>query len=108
MKCDFCSSSEPQWRYDAAEQVIAAVANDKFAGAMHSTGGWLACDQCKRFIERGQTQLLAARCATRLLDARAIELADYLETKLLCQQIHAAFWSARRGPPQRLEARSGP
>lgn len=102
MKCDFCSSTLPAWRYDTDDQLIALAAGELARAAMHSTGGWTACDTCRTLIERDERELLASYSAAR---SQPYSNLSFAAAKEMCKGIQAAFWAARRGPPVRLEAR---
>jgi hypothetical protein len=51
--CDFCSSSDVTWSYDAADYIL----DEKWG----SRGGWAACDECHDLIEADDRLGLARR-----------------------------------------------
>lgn len=92
MRCDFCSSQEPAWRYPAATFLDAV-------GSV-SQEDWLACDECQELIEAEQRDALARRamhCIGMRPDKFRAEFA-------FCKDLHDRFWRARLGSPYRIAA----
>ena len=98
-RCDFCAAPDPVWLYPArtfpAYQVSGATTD--YTG--ESEGAWLACADCRTFIERGSTnpvdrERFARRCATIL--GRSLQLS---QRQVLPQvkEIHAGFFDNRLG-----------
>jgi hypothetical protein len=48
MKCDFCSSADPRWRFEAAPFAL-----DFGPVLATSDAGWAACDACCQLIVKG-------------------------------------------------------
>ena len=61
--CDFCSSSEPRWEVVVPDFTTDLIGIDENAEMevqqIDSIGSWLACDGCKRFVERKDLDGLA-------------------------------------------------
>ena len=98
-RCDFCAAPDPVWLYPArtvpAYQVSAATTD--YTG--ESEGAWLACADCRTFIERASANPVdrvrfARRCATTL--GRRLQLSQR-QVLPQVEQIHAGFFANRLG-----------
>lgn len=61
--CDFCTSTDPRWLYEATDAVLGAIAAES-AQEIHMThGAWSACDPCHDLIEADEWGALIQRSA---------------------------------------------
>jgi hypothetical protein len=102
--CDFCSSPDVGWRYEAADFVASVE-----AGFTHeSVGAWAACNACKVLIERGDREGLTRRSFDALRyqhpelevlpEQRLLDLKNYLA------EIHTMFFRFKVGSCSRHAA----
>lgn len=63
--CDFCSSLEPEFCYDA--KTFVAWETGTFTG--ESVGGWAACKPCKIFVDLGDKVRLAERITATFIES---------------------------------------
>jgi hypothetical protein len=90
--CDFCSSPDVRWRYEA-HSFVAAV---ELGFTHESVGAWAACDPCRGLIERRDREGLTARSFEALRyqhpeleilpEERLLDLKNYLK------EIHEMFF----------------
>ena len=100
--CDFCSASDPAWRYPARSFVAYCAPN--VAG--ESVGDWAACDDCHALIEANDRQSLAQRSLDELIvkHPEAIVAATELYGHLTA--LHQQFFACRSGPGMLIAARA--
>lgn len=103
--CDFCDSHHPVWKFGADDGIVVTVplAVDSATGVARpedhvSEGGWLACERCKTFIDRGDAEGLATDCADGFCRDHPSETAGIPRSSIRRHflGIQAAFWDHRR------------
>lgn len=100
LRCDFCSTPGPFWRYPARSFVSYCAPN--IAG--ESVGDWAACEACHVLIESGDRHKLAQRSLDELLlkHPEASEAVNFLYWDLF--ELQAKFFEHRTGEPSPIEA----
>jgi len=93
MKCDFCSTPDPIWQYPS--QNFIAVSGG------YSTGEWIACENCHKYIEGKEWELLAARSA-RLHPFVISGLIPMPQAHHEMLKIYLKLQQSRRGDPVRI------
>jgi hypothetical protein len=91
--CDFCSMSDPAWRYPA--RTFLAYLAPRLAG--ESVGDWAACDACHTLIEIEDRRGLAQRSLDELISKHPEvgEAAGALYEELTA--LHRKFFEHRCG-----------
>lgn len=96
--CDFCSSKEVTWSYNAEDFSVPEA-------EWGSRGGWAACDTCHDLIEADQREALLLRSVETFF-IRHEDLPDNPENRQILrsnlEDLHGRFFTARIGNPERL------
>lgn len=98
MKCDFCSSPAPRWRYPASD----FDAPDPMDA--ESVGEWLACDTCHGLVEAGDNGALVERSLYAARPAIEEQGLGFDPEALLpiLREFHRRFRLHRHGPAEPL------
>ena len=91
MFCDFCSATQPCWRFEA--QPFATIVGNIVAT---SDSGWAACDACCALIVTGDR--------AGLLERGAQLIPEIPELRHWLREAHQAFFDHQLpGPPVRIQ-----
>lgn len=98
-RCDFCTAPDPVWLYPARTFPAYQMSDATTDYTGKSEGAWLACADCRTFIERASgnpadRERFARRCATII--GRGLHLSQR-EVLPQVQEIHASFFANRLG-----------
>jgi hypothetical protein len=98
--CDFCSASDPAWRYPARS----FIAYNAWNIAGESVGDWAACEECHGLIEANDRPGLARRSLDELIakHPEAVMAAPALYQDLA--GLHEEFFAFRCGPATLITA----
>lgn len=96
--CDFCSSKDVRWSYNAKDFIHPFMPNTM------SIGAWAACDECRELIESSHWSELAVRSIELLPYSNQLSDEQKHEAKNMLLALHAMFAANRIGEAQKEQA----
>jgi hypothetical protein len=97
MKCDFCSSEDAKYWYDAQDFDVYTVISKEAQTVGRSVGSWFACEHCARLIDKDDKDGLMKRVIDAGLRRRILKEETIPMVKLLMAVIHEGFWEKKTG-----------
>ncbi len=93
--CDFCSSPDVSWNYDA----ISANAFQVEEITLASIGGWAACETCSTLIEAGDREGLRKHSLATLAETSPCPLPDVVmqDYDEFFKSVHDLFFLCKYG-----------
>ena len=97
MKCDFCSSENAKYWYDAPGFDVYTVILRQGETIGRSAGSWFACEHCAELIDKGDRDGLVDWAINAGLRRRVFKEETIPVVKFVMTIIHERFFEMKRG-----------